>query len=109
VVRGVPEKLPEPVSLNLFRTAQESLQNVVKHSRAQHASVELIGQTDAIYLRVSDDGVGFELNHENRSKGLGLVSMRERLNSVGGTFSVSSGRMAGTHIEGTVPLNQKRV
>ncbi|HEY3706176.1 MAG TPA: PAS domain S-box protein [Terracidiphilus sp.] len=106
VVRDVPDKLPEAVSLNLFRTAQESLQNIVKHSRAQHVSVELTGAANSIFLHVSDDGVGFELNHENRSKGLGLVSMRERLHSIGGTFSVNSGRMAGTHIQGTVPLIQ---
>jgi PAS domain S-box-containing protein len=104
VVRDVPDKLPEPISLNLFRTAQESLQNVVKHSRARHASVELIGEAASIRLRVSDDGVGFELNQENSSRGLGLTSMRERLNSVGGTFSVCSARMAGTHIEGAVPM-----
>jgi PAS domain S-box-containing protein len=109
IVRDVPDKLPEPISLNLFRTAQESLQNVVKHSRAQHASVELIGEAESIRLRVSDDGVGFELNQENSSRGLGLTSMRERLNSVGGTFSVCSGRMAGTHVEGAVPIvNQAR-
>jgi PAS domain S-box-containing protein len=105
VVRDVPDKLPEPISLNLFRTAQESLQNVVKHSRAQHASVELIGEAASIRLRVSDDGVGFELNREVSSRGLGLTSMRERLNSVGGTFSVCSGRMTGTHIEGAVPIS----
>jgi PAS domain S-box-containing protein len=104
IVRDVPDKLPEPISLNLFRTAQESLQNVVKHSHAQHASVELIGESEGIRLRVSDDGVGFEFNRENSSRGLGLISMRERLNSVGGTFSVSSGKMAGTHVEGAVPI-----
>jgi PAS domain S-box-containing protein len=104
VVRDVPDKLPEAISLNLFRTAQESLQNVVKHSRAQHASVELIGGAEAIRLRVSDDGIGFESSQENPSRGLGLISMRERLNSVGGTFSVCSGRMSGTHIEGAVPI-----
>ncbi len=109
IVRDVPDKLPEPISLNLFRTAQESLQNVVKHSRAQHASVELVGDGESIRLRVSDDGVGFEMNRENSSRGLGLTSMRERLNSIGGTFSVSSGRMAGTQIEGAVPVrNQAR-
>ncbi|UWZ86081.1 PAS domain-containing protein [Occallatibacter riparius] len=106
IVRDVPDKLPESISLNLFRTAQESLQNVVKHSRAQHALVELVGETAGIHLRISDDGVGFELNQENSSRGLGLTSMRERLNSVGGTFSVCSGRMTGTHVEGAVPMAQ---
>ena len=104
IVRDIPDKLPELISLNLFRTAQESLQNVVKHSRAQHALVELVGEEAGIRLRVSDDGVGFELNQENASRGLGLTSMRERLNSVGGTFSVCSGRSTGTHIEGAVPM-----
>jgi PAS domain S-box-containing protein len=104
IVRDVPDKLPEPIALNLFRTAQESLQNVVKHSRARHATVELMGGAESIRLRVSDDGVGFELNQENSSRGLGLISMRERLNSIGGTFSVSSERMAGTHVEGAVPI-----
>jgi PAS domain S-box-containing protein len=104
IVRDVPDKLPEAISLNLFRTAQESLQNIVKHSRARHASVELIGGAEAIRLRVSDDGVGFEASQDNTRRGLGLISMRERLNSVGGTFSVCSGRTSGTHIEGAVPM-----
>jgi PAS domain S-box-containing protein len=104
IVRDVPDKLPETISLSLFRTAQESLQNVVKHSMAQHASVELIGDAQTIRLRISDDGVGFESGQENLSRGLGLISMRERLNSVGGTFSVCSGRASGTHIEGAVPI-----
>jgi len=107
MVRDIPEKLSEGVSLSLFRIAQESLQNVVKHSHARHATVELVGQSDAIRLRVSDDGIGFDTTVGDISHGLGLVSMRERLNSVGGSLSISSRPKSGTQIEGTVPIRPK--
>jgi len=107
VVRDLPPDLDDNVSLSLFRTVQESLHNVVKHSRARHARVELNCESAVIHLCISDDGAGFDPEKERNMHGLGLVSMRERLRSVGGEFSISSRPSLGTQVKGTVPATTK--
>ena len=107
IVSGLPQNLDENVSLNLFRTIQESLRNAVKHSHARHVKVDLTSQSGMIRLRVSDDGVGFNPNVPQLNYGLGLVSMRERLRSVGGDFAIWSKPSLGTLVEGNVPVAAK--
>jgi PAS domain S-box-containing protein len=107
VIRNLPASLDEDVSLSLFRTAQESLHNVAKHSHAHLAKVELTAEESHIRLRVSDDGVGFDHNRANNGRGMGLVSMRERLKLVGGQLSVWSRPSLGTQVEATVPIAAK--
>jgi PAS domain S-box-containing protein len=103
VVRELPQDLEESVSLSLFRTVQESLRNVVKHSRARHVRVEMIHQANVVELSISDDGIGFDPELARNSHGLGLVSMRERLRSVSGELSIWSKPSLGTQVKGTVP------
>jgi signal transduction histidine kinase len=109
VVRNLPQDLAESTSLSLFRTVQESLHNVVKHSHAHHVKVELTCQSSVVQLRVSDDGVGFNPEQMQNNHGLGLVSMRERLRSVGGEFSIWSKPSLGTQVEGSAPARTKHV
>jgi len=106
-VSKLPENLDENVSLNLFRTVQECLRNAVKHSQARHVKVELTCQSGKVHLRVSDDGVGFNPDASRLNHGLGLVSMQERLRSVGGEFSIRSTPSLGTLVEGSVPAATK--
>jgi NarL family two-component system sensor histidine kinase LiaS len=80
----------------LFRVAQEALANVARHSRAQHVTLELAALEDEMILVIEDDGVGFDLGRVE--KGVGLDSMRERLEAVGGRLSVASGTSSGTKI-----------
>jgi PAS domain S-box-containing protein len=100
----VPAKLPKEISLCLYRIAQECLNNVIRHSGAKKARVELIGNGMEIKLLVSDSGVGFDVDAPTLKKGLGLVGMRERLRLVGGSISIDSGPSQGTQIEATIPL-----
>jgi PAS domain S-box-containing protein len=109
VVRDLPGNLEENKSLNVFRVVQESLRNVVKHSHARHVKVELTCQSSMVQLRVSDDGVGFNPEDVRHKHGLGLVSMRERLRSVDGEFSIWSKPSLGTQVEGRVPATRKLV
>ena len=109
VVRDLPQDLEESVSLSLFRTVQEALHNVVKHGHARHVKVELTCQSSVVELRVSDDGIGFNPEQARENHGLGLVSMRERLRSVGGEFSIWSRPSLGTQVTGTVPATTKGV
>lgn len=105
---GIPKLLPADIALCLYRIAQESLRNVVKHSGAKQARVELSSTGDAIHLRVSDSGVGFDPDLVEGS-GLGLTSMRERLRLVRGEISIVSKPAHGTRVEARVPLPEAAV
>jgi signal transduction histidine kinase len=107
IVNRLPLDLDETTSLNLFRTVQESLHNVAKHSHAHHVKVEVSCDSDLVRLRVSDDGVGFASERAPNLAGLGLVSMQERLRSLGGELSIWSKPSLGTLVEGTVPVKFK--
>jgi signal transduction histidine kinase len=96
--------LPRDVSLCLYRLVQEALTNVARHSGADEAEVRLVGSADWIRLQISDSGVGFDPASADGQRGLGLISMRERLRLVGGSMTLDSGPSRGTRIEAAVPL-----
>lgn len=100
---NVPFPLSRDVSLCLYRVLQEALHNAVKHSGAHSFFVDLRGEHGAVELTVRDTGVGFNLE-ALQSQGLGLVSMRERLNIVKGMFSIESAPGAGTTIRARAPV-----
>jgi PAS domain S-box-containing protein len=104
VERGDSSDLPKNVSLCLFRVAQEALGNVVKHSHANRADVEIIGTTNEIRLQIADAGLGFDPTLRSVHGGIGLIGMRERLRLVGGTLSIRSAPAQGTEILAQVPL-----
>jgi len=100
--------LPSPVSpdtaLCFFRVLQEALHNSAKHSGVRHFEVRLWGTSDEIHLTVSDPGVSFDREAAKQSRGLGLISMEERLKLVNGTLSIESQPRRGTTIHARVPL-----
>jgi PAS domain S-box-containing protein len=100
--------LPSPVSpdtaLCFFRVLQEALHNSAKHSGVRHFEVRLWGASDEIHLTVSDPGVSFDREAAKQSRGLGLISMEERLKLVNGTLSIESQPRRGTTIHARVPL-----
>jgi signal transduction histidine kinase len=100
----MPASVPVDTALCLYRIVQEALRNVIKHSGARHAGVELGEDGGATCLRVVDDGAGFDLGLVDGRGGLGLVSMRERLHLVGGEMTIDSRPSGGTRIEVRVPL-----
>lgn len=102
--RGVPAALPKDVALCVFRIAQEALRNVVRHSGAPEARVVLGMAGRAVHLCVSDSGAGFDVEAAAQKKGLGLVSMTERLRLVGGELTIRSRPSRGTQIDALVPL-----
>jgi len=106
-VQELPRDLDSGISLGLFRIIQEALRNVSKHSRAKHVEVELARVSGMIRLSISDDGIGFDLDRVGY-RGLGLVSMRERLRIIGGELSIWSRPSYGTHIEASVPVVLKQ-
>jgi NarL family two-component system sensor histidine kinase LiaS len=88
--------IPSPGDEILFRVTQEALANVARHSQARNVIVELTNKDKEIILIVEDDGVGFEVG--SVEKGVGLDSMRERLEAIGGQLEISSQRSSGTRI-----------
>jgi PAS domain S-box-containing protein len=100
----IPLNFPRDVALCLFRVAQEAIGNVVKHSKAKSAQVELGTNASGISLRISDQGRGFDPRIKNSGAGIGLIGMTERLRLVGGRLWVKSEPNRGTEITGEVPL-----
>jgi signal transduction histidine kinase len=103
--KDVPRDLPRELSLCLFRVLQEALQNALKHSGVCHFTVDLHGRAGEIQMSVSDRGVGFVQQDPVNLRGLGLISMRERLQMVNGEFSIKSELGSGTTIQAIVPFS----
>ena len=101
----VASTISADTALCLYRITQEALRNVIKHSGARHARVELRGRPDAISLRISDDGCGFDTGSADGKGGLGLVSMRERLRLVGGDIAILSRPPGGVQIDVRIPMD----
>lgn len=96
-------RLPEHIEVALYRIAQECVQNVVKHARALAATVSFAVRDGVARLEVADRGVGFDTS-AGGGDGYGMLSMAERAELVGGTWSVRSAPGDGTTITVTVPL-----
>jgi PAS domain S-box-containing protein len=101
---GFPFALDRDTTLCLFRIAQEGLRNCVKHSKAESARVVLTRSRNVVRLVVSDNGCGFNTKTALMEKGLGFISMKERLHILGGEMNVYSKPLHGTRLEVSVPL-----
>jgi PAS domain S-box-containing protein len=101
--RAVPAEVDDVIGLCMFRVAQEALRNAVKHSGATAIDVTLAATRSIMTLRVADDGAGFD-PLTSPAAGLGLQTMRERVDLVGGVLSVEAGRPHGTTVRVDVPL-----
>ena len=104
----VPKHLPKDISLCLFRVAQEAVHNAVKYSGSGQFAVALFATEDEVQLVVRDGGAGFDVEEAKRNRGLGLVSMQERINLVQGRFAVDSKPGKGTRIFAAVPFVSER-
>jgi signal transduction histidine kinase/ligand-binding sensor domain-containing protein len=84
---------------------KEAVNNLVKHSQCKNAEIEFRVEIDALFLRISDDGRGFDVEQE--SQGNGLQSMGERSRSLGGELEIETGRGKGTSVSFMIPLSQQ--
>jgi len=107
--RDVPRWLPPDVARCLYRVTQEALHNVVKHSGAKRAAVELTAADGEIRLSITDDGKGFEFESARASAGLGMISMCERVQLVQGRIEWQSKPGGGTRVAVRVPLRPPAV
>jgi len=98
------KELSSGIALCLYRIAQEALGNAAKHSAAKKVEVRLTRSDGFVCLSVSDDGVGCDPSQIGKSGGLGVISMRERVVPLGGTFEFDSEPGRGTTVRATVPF-----
>jgi PAS domain S-box-containing protein len=101
------ERVPEKLKISIFRIAQEALNNIAKHSKAEWVDISLSKTGDGIELVVSDDGVGIDLDlilQTSTARSLGLTGMRERAELTGGSFSIESTPGEGTTIRAFWPI-----
>jgi signal transduction histidine kinase len=96
------ESMSNANKINLYRIIQESLQNINKYAQANAVKVEFKKELDNLFLQISDDGIGFNVN--KAKKGIGLQNMLSRINECNGTFEIRSKKGEGTIITVTVPI-----
>ena len=105
-VSGSPVELPQDFEQHLLRIAQEAVTNAIKHAGASGISIKLHMEPGKLYLRIKDDGRGF--NQEGVFASLaghfGLIGMRERAERLGGELRLRSQPGEGTEVEVSVPL-----
>jgi signal transduction histidine kinase len=94
-------------SLTIFRIMQESLTNIARHSKATKVDIRLFKDNNITNLTISDNGIGITEEQRNSKHAFGLISMKERAVSLGGTFEISSKNGDGTAIKIFIPLLNK--
>jgi PAS domain S-box-containing protein len=102
--KDVPRHLSKEVSLSFFRVAQEALHNAVKYSGVDEFAVELKGTACEVELVVRDAGAGFDVEEAKQNRGLGLISMQERLHLLHGTIDIESKIGKGTTVTARAPI-----
>lgn len=99
------DKIGNAIKINLYRILQEGLQNINKYASAKVIKVDISGDSENVYLKVEDDGVGFDVN--KKSKGIGMQNMISRTNDCHGIINVTSKKGEGTKIIITIPIQTK--
>ncbi|HEY1661545.1 MAG TPA: PAS domain S-box protein [Verrucomicrobiae bacterium] len=100
---GVDDLFSKEAALNLYRVVQESLNNILKHSRARNVRITLERDVHDVQLTIEDDGCGF--NSKMTGKGMGLKNIAERSRILGGMLRVDSRPGRGTYIEIIIPIS----
>jgi two-component system, NarL family, sensor histidine kinase DegS len=89
------------MEIAVYRIVQEALTNAAKHSKASRVWIQIGRKNHLFCCSIEDDGVGFDVRavqSDGKRRGLGLIGMQERLNGIGGTLSIDSGRGRGTRL-----------
>lgn len=97
-------EIPKSVALCLYRVAQESLWNAIRHSGGSKITIELKSDAEFVYMDISDDGKGFEPSEVQKTRRLGLASMSERIRLVSGTIRTRSAPGQGVTISVVAPI-----
>ncbi len=96
-------RLPEDIEITLYRTAQEALTNIERHAGPCNVMLRIGLSASIVRLEIKDDGSGFESLATSTIEGIGLLNMRERIELLGGKFSLLSREGEGTHLKASLP------
>ncbi len=105
---NITKRFDEKLEKVLYRVVQEASNNIMKHAETDVAFIQIIGHNDSISLVINDEGKGFNYNSkikESKNRGIGLISMKERVESYNGIFSIDSELGKGTEILIEIPLS----
>ena len=97
------QQLSLQVEQTLYRISQEALANIARHSQASKVEISVCYKADCVELVVSDNGKGFDVTKKTQN-GLGLISMRERVKTIGGSIAIESSPGTGTRVSVSVPF-----
>ncbi len=108
IIRNLPARLNPAAELTLYRIHQKAVKNVEMHAKASNLTICLSQGSASVRLTITDDGVGFSQGRQpggrRRTRGLGLVRMRERAMAAGGALRIRSDRGLGTSISVSLPI-----
>lgn len=95
--------LPDKVSLQIFRILQEALTNITKHAKASKMEIHLNNRNDGFHFTISDNGKGFDTQKTLAKNSFGIIIMKDRVTSMGGTFTIKAKETQGTEISISLP------
>jgi signal transduction histidine kinase len=108
----ITSRFPSAIELVIFRVCQESLNNIVKHAKANNVVLNLKLIDGNLDLTIKDDGEGFDMEElkamGSKRSGIGLLGMRERVAAIGGRLFLDSTPGKGTTIQAKIPLELRR-
>jgi len=103
---NIDRRIKSNIEVMLYRVLSELINNSVKHSEAKNVSISIHDYESKIDMRYSDDGIGFDvLKIKNVTEGVGLFNMHNRINTLGGSFSIKSAKNEGINVQIVVPIN----
>ena len=107
---GLNHNLKSRIRINIYRVIQEALNNIAKHSQADKVEIHLSKNAQHLEVLIEDNGVGIsrenEATHSNNKNGMGILGMRERIESMHGEFNIESQKCEGTRIMIKIPLEK---
>ena len=103
--KDLPDQIPLPIKICVYRFVQEGLNNANRHGKAEKCRVSAYVKDDMLHLSLKDNGIGFRKSQLSTEGGhLGLMGLKDRIESLGGTFSINSKLGVGTAIKATLAL-----
>ena len=100
------KRLEYHIEINIYRVIQELMSNILKHSKANEVSIQLLKKETRLNIVVEDNGIGFDLLQVKKQKGMGLRNIESRVNSLNGDLHIDSGKGGGTTVTIEIPLNK---
>jgi signal transduction histidine kinase len=103
---NIETRLNSSIEISIYRVIQEILNNTIKHAQAKVITISLTKEKERLTLQISDDGVGFNTNEIENSKGIGWKSIFSRIAMLNGDINVDSSKDKGTNLLVSIPVNE---